>query len=462
MPNTFKGLPALSLRRLRLANKHKRLIRGKSGRAAAAASEDCLENPLRTHHERFVNAALMVLAGFLPVWIVLAHRGVAPTLLAMGLVAATRGEIWRAGFPYFLSKPDRAAPLARAGLFFAAFCLWVSLSGLWAPRPDAPRLALDILLPVLAGGAVIWEISRRPPERAAGLARFLAYVGAAAIALVVFEAATGGFLRTITPPADITPGRTRDMIALGRGATIIMVTLFAALWLFYLHVPRKPLIAMLAIGAVFAALKFDITSNVAGIVLGAAVLWLALKAPQRMLTIVGWAIIAALMLAPFAALIPVEQAIDGLSGRLPVSWLQRLAIWENAGRLAFDCLPFGCGADYSRAVHALGVKVVIPGAPDPLSVMPVHPHNMFLQIWLEFGLPGVALIAASLFYAMRAAKAASLSRVEIAVLAATAASFLVSALVEASLWQLWRLSAPLIAGAFIAAARQKRLGGAAP
>lgn len=421
-----------------------------------------MENPLRTHHERFVNAALMILAGFLPVWIVLAHRGVAPTLLAMGFVAATRGEIWRAGVPYFLSKPARSAPLARAGLLFGLFCLWVALTGLWAPRPDAPRLALDILAPVLAGGAVIWEISRRPPDEAAGLARCLAYAGAAAIALIVFEAATGGFLRTITPPTDLTPGRARDMIALGRGATIVMVTLFAALWLFYLHVPRKSLIAALAAGALFAAVKLDITSNVAGIALGAAVFWLALKSPQRMLTIVGWTIIAALLLAPLAALIPAEQAIAALSGRLPVSWLQRLAIWQNAGRLAIDCLPFGCGAEYSRAVHALGVKIVISGAPLPLSVMPLHPHNMFLQIWLEFGLPGVALIAASLFYAMRAAKAATLSRLEIAVLAATAAGFLVSALVEASLWQLWRLSAPLIAGLFIAAARQKRFAAAVP
>lgn len=419
-----------------------------------------MENPLRTCHERFVDAALLILAGFLPLWIVLAHRGVAPTLLAMGFVAATRGQIWRTGFPYFLSAPGRSAPLARAGLLFLAFCLWAALSGLWAPRPDAPRLALDILTPVLAGGAVIWEMSRRSPAEAAGLARCLAFVGAAAIVLVIFEAATGGFLRTITPPTDLTPGRSRDMIALGRGATIVMVTLFAALWLFFLHVPRKLLVAMLAAGALFAAVKFGIVSNVAGIVLGAAVFWLALRAPQRMLSVVGSTIVAALLLAPLAALIPAEQAIAALAGKLPVSWLQRLAIWENAGHLAIDCLPFGCGAEYSRAVHALGVKIAIPGAPVPLSVMPVHPHNLFLQIWLEFGLPGVALLAASLVYAIRAAKTAALSRVEIALVAATATGFLVSALVEASLWQVWRLSAPLLAGLFIAAARQKRLAAA--
>ena len=413
-------------------------------------------------HERIVTSVLIGLAGLLPVWIVLAHRGVAPTLLAMGLVVATRGDIWRTGIRYFVSKPDWSSPLARAGVFFFAFCLWTGITGLWAPRADAPRLALDILLPVLAGGAVIWEISRRAPERLALFGKCLAYGGAAAIVLIAFEAASSGFLRAVIPPADVLPGRTRDMIALGRGATVVTITVFAALTLFYRYVPSRPAIAVLALAALFAAIRLEIFSNVAGLALGGLVFWAALKAPQITLTILGAVILAALLLAPLAMFIPVELAIAELSGRIPISWLQRLAIWRASGELAVGCLPLGCGADYARAVHALHEKIAIPGAPAPLSVMPVHPHNLFLQIWMEFGLPGFALFGAALVNAVRAARLAPLSRLETAALAASAASFLVSALVEASLWQLWRLSAPLLAGMFIAAARRKRLLGQAP
>jgi O-antigen ligase len=230
----------------------------------------------------------------------------------------------------------------------------------------------------------------------------------------------------------------------------------------YRYVPSRPAIAVLALAALFAAIRFEIFSNVAGLALGGLVFWAALKAPQITLTILGAVILAALLLAPLAMFIPVELAITELSGRIPISWLQRLAIWRASGELAVGCLPLGCGADYARAVHALHEKIAIPGAPAPLSVMPVHPHNLFLQIWMEFGLPGFALFGAALVNAVRAARLAPLSRLETAALAASAASFLVSALVEASLWQLWRLSAPLLAGMFIAAARRKRLLGEAP
>lgn len=408
-------------------------------------------------HERLVTAALIGLSALLPLVVVLAHRGVAPILLAMGLIVATRAEPWRLGVPYFVLRPQWSAPFVRAALFFLAFCVWIVFSGLWSPRSGASRLVFDVLGPALAGGAVIWEISRRPPEATRGLSTCLAWCGAAVIVLIAFEAATSGFLRSITPPEDMTPGRVRDAISVGRGATIVTLTFFGIAVLLYERFRSIAFVGALYAATLFATWKLDITSNFAGALLGGGVFIAALKWPRVTLMSVGGAFLVALALVPLAVFIPADAAIAQLSGHLPVSWLQRLAIWQSAARDAINCLPFGCGADYSRVIAATSEKVIIPGAPKPLNVMPLHPHNLFLQIWIEFGLPGVLLFGASFFNGALALRSAPLSTLEKAAIAASVACLLVSALVEASLWQVWRVAAPIFAGVFIAAARQARL-----
>jgi O-antigen ligase len=166
-------------------------------------------------------------------------------------------------------------------------------------------------------------------------------------------------------------------------------------------------------------------------------------------------IIGALLLSPLAAYIPAERVIEN-GPPLPLSWLQRLFIWRESARAAFDCLPFGCGPDYARAFKEFVPAIIIPGAPGPLPGLPVHPHNLFLQLWLETGLPGVLLFAAFVYCGADALARAPLSAGEKAAAAATAAAMLVSALVEMSLWQVWRLAAPALAGLFIALAVQRR------
>ncbi|HNR76734.1 MAG TPA: hypothetical protein PKM48_06365 [Parvularculaceae bacterium] len=47
--------------------------------------------------------ALSVLASLLPIWIVLAHRGIAPTLIAMGLVVGLQPSLWRRGARFILA-----------------------------------------------------------------------------------------------------------------------------------------------------------------------------------------------------------------------------------------------------------------------------------------------------------------------------------------------------------------------
>lgn len=406
-----------------------------------------------SRRERAAMAALVFCAALFPALVVLAHNGVAVMLLAMGLAAALRAEPWRRGTTKFFLRPDVSDPLTGLVLALAVLSAWIALAGLWAPRGDAPRLAFNVALPLLAGGAVIFDIGRRKAGETRLLARVFAYGAAAAALLLLFEALTGGALRALLPPEDVSYERMRDWKELGRGATVIALVLYPALLLLARLSPnRAPPWAILAAAATAAGL-FGIYANLAGIVLGGLVFALACRRPFATIAAVAAAFLAALLLSPLLMLTPAESLV-GIG--LPLSWEQRLFIWREGARAIFDCMPFGCGPDYARTLRDTVGTVELPGAPAPLSKMPVHPHSLLLQLWLETGVPGVMLFAAAVWSGARALVRAALSPGEKAAVAAAAAAFLVSALVEMSLWQVWRLAAPMLAGVFIALAVKRR------
>ena len=89
-----------------------------------------------------------------------------------------------------------------------------------------------------------------------------------------------------------------------------------------------------------------------------------------------------------------------------------------------------------------------------LPALPIHPHNVFLEIWLELGIPGVILFGAVIVAGTAALLAARLSRWGVAAAAATAVAVFVTAMVETSLWQVWRHGAIVIAVLYVALAER--------
>ena len=95
-----------------------------------------------------------------------------------------------------------------------------------------------------------------------------------------------------------------------------------------------------------------------------------------------------------AALFPLEAATAMLGG-LPDSWVQRLHIWSRAGA-EIAAHPFGGGVEYARAISRPIVPVEINGV--ALNTMPLHPHNLFLHIWMDLGVVGALAMSALLLY----------------------------------------------------------------
>lgn len=380
------------------------------------------------------------------------HRGVAPCVGLMALAVACRRDIWVTGASLMAQTGVFRDPLVLAACAFFLLTVWIAITGLWTPTPGAEWLGLTLASAALAGGALVFEATHASPRRSAALAGGFALMVAAASAALLFEGVSGGYLREITPPTDNSYMRWKDMTSLGRGVTAIAPLVFPAASIIR-RLTGSWLIAFApALALLIAALHFSIFANVAGLVLAGAAFAFAISFPRMGLALTSGLILAALLTAPFAAVaIPADTVLDWKFGELPPSWAQRLVVWREAGSAALqECFPFGCGADYARALSQSGEMIQIPNWPVELQSMPTHPHNVFLQVWLELGIPGVIALFTSIAMGFATLLEARLDRSTVAAICASAAVCFISVMFEASIWQAWRLAVFALA-AFAAA-----------
>jgi O-antigen ligase len=87
-------------------------------------------------------------------------------------------------------------------------------------------------------------------------------------------------------------------------------------------------------------------------------------------------------------------------GRLPDSWRARMEIWDYMSYRIFEHPWLGWGLGTSKALdfrdpHGDLYKFVLAAAP--------HPHNVVTQLWVELGLPGLALGVAFALLTLRQA-----------------------------------------------------------
>lgn len=405
---------------------------------------------IRDKRDRASDVLLLGLMGLLPLVAVFGHRGVAPWLLLAALPAFVRGDFWQSVFGRLFDRPEARDPFFGGFLAVMAFCAYIFASGFWSPHRE-PALAFWVLGPALVGGVVIWLCLQQSVlwARRIGIAYVLAVF--AGCCLLFFEGMTNGLLRDIFPPADQTTNRADDVVSLGRGVTVFTAALFPAAAIIYLITRRFLYIGILFAAALGASASHIIIANLAAVIVGGGAAIAGLLAPRMAIRIAGWTLLALLAVTPLiAAMIPVDLIFERGAGVLPTSWLQRLAVWQSVGARIPEGLPFGFGADFAREWKETAPKIFVPGAEQALSLMPTHPHNLFLQIWLETGLPGVILVGLFIFAGFHLlAKHVTAPLVAAGLLGALGAIY-VSLMVESSLWQVWRFAAIALAGMGVA------------
>ena len=172
-----------------------------------------------------------------------------------------------------------------------------------------------------------------------------------------------------------------------------MAALFAlsiwpvALWL---KTKGKPILSALCVIG-FLGLSFFLTnrSSLLGMLVGSCVLFFALY--QAVLA--RWALVLMIglgcfFIVPISTLLPLVP--QEITGHLFDSALARIKIWTFTSQHILEEPVLGHGIDASKGLATNagdGQDFFQPG----ISVVSHHPHNIFLQIWLDFGMIGALL-----------------------------------------------------------------------
>ncbi len=127
-----------------------------------------------------------------------------------------------------------------------------------------------------------------------------------------------------------------------------------------------------------------------GLPIALLVFILAYKMPRLMTNLVFGGMSFILLLAPwFYQLLPkLVAAIPFLNTRKIII---RVEIWDAVAKMVVESPIFGYGIDSARYLHHVEVESVYV---DRFAV--IHPHNMVLQLWLDLGFIGVAIVFALL------------------------------------------------------------------
>ena len=379
-------------------------------------------------HSGLPLAIALVAAPFVAV---LQSKAMAP--LALIPMAVTLGLGWRAGWRP--SLPQGAVMLL--GLLLMG---WGTITALWAPEPGrAALLALTLVgMMLLAYGAA----------GAAQGARLMPWIGfglAFGLAAAFADWQSGNALRAaVRGLKDVPPAL---MFGLKPAASLMALLLPMA---FALPWPWFARAALLVLGAgVLISLPGE-TARLATIA-GLATALLSLAAPRLVPRLVGAGVAVLILLMPIlVAFVPQIP-----SANLPPSAVHRLVIWDFAAQRIAEKPLTGWGLEASRAMPGgqaqpdaatldrLNIKAPAQRqflALPHVGVMPLHPHNGALQLWLELGGMG-ALIGAALMLAL--GYAASRSAVP-AVGAGMLASAAVTGMLSFGLWQAWWVASLLL------------------
>ncbi|MEL7027927.1 MAG: O-antigen ligase family protein [Pseudomonadota bacterium] len=377
-------------------------------------------------------AVLVLVYAALPLIATFAHRGLAPLMAIAVFAAPGPREVCRRLTPARVDTPFGFIFIGLAGL-----AAWTALAALWSPAANETDEAWGVPLAFIVGLAALtgWQgapsATNRDVSRAA-----LAGVAASAVLLAV-EGLSGGALRSVLSPQ---PRADLNLVSLGRGATILVLLLWPALVLARLRFGDwRASLALAGLTAV-AVVTLGLQSNMAALLLGGAAFLGGLARPKLAVTLAFAGLGAALWASPLIALAIPSDVASGPLAEAPLTWLQRLVAWSTAGREIAAHPLFGGGLEAARHLAGERELTAFPGHGVAENVMPLHPHNVFLHLWMELGLVGAAAASLALAGLARLAVRSADAPFAGAAIAGAAAAFLAYAVTDWSMWQIWRIA----------------------
>ncbi len=350
------------------------------------------------------------------------------------LVAPANRRLSVAGVPGFVAA------------ILGALAVWALVTMIWAPMPMRSLglwsrvLALAAAGLYLAGCAVRFDAgSRETFSTTIGLS------GIGFVAIFLIELATGGVLSgfAITAWNQVTPWESPQRYH-GAFLTSASAALTVFVWPSALALARRTSMGWAGVLLFLASLAI-MGQNMAGAKIAFVAAGIAGAMMWRWPRLTGIAILAGLVAANFALFLLVyvmgspglvEWLAEALElGALPLPWQERIYIIDfTLGKVAEQPL-FGWGFDASRSISA-GIVGPFHGN----SAIPLHPHSLWLQIWLELGLVGVVLVLALVGVLVNRISMSRASPMVAATAIATVVGYLAVGNISFGAWQNWWLA----------------------
>ncbi len=408
-----------------------KLQQSRSGGAGMAARDaprcDGLDNGLPPSARFCAFLASFSLGAVLPILMVVANKSAPATLGAAALFAnlavilAGRRQALKERYRGLLASPEAGVVLAVVVLLVASFA--------WTVDPAMTARGLVEGLPELAfalAAAAAWPLVARRAD-----VRWLLVGLLGAVALIAFENRTGMSLhalvgargeawdlkRSAIPPALLLWPAVAYCVA--RGQRLIAVGLFAAA----------------VVGVAFSH------SGAPGLALVAAAssYVLARFAPRLAIGLFGVVFAALILISPWTGSVASRILPASVENALSEEHAaHRVRIWTAFESRVRDRPILGHGFDASFKVAGAPRPSGIPPAPDNEAMVDNHPHDVFLQVWVELGLlGGIATAGVAAFVLSRLA---GLGRDAMPSRLALLASVIAIGLVGLSAWQPWWLA----------------------
>jgi O-antigen ligase len=253
-------------------------------------------------------------------------------------------------------------------------------------------------------------------------------------------------------------------LAYGRAAALHAI-LFASILVGVLRLGRPWLAVGYALIAAVAILETSSLSAKAAFAASLLGLVLVFVLPR-----LRWAGLAFLSLAvialPVMFPVPLDPEATCWLANHKRSALHRLGIWSFVAEHIKERPAIGWGLDAARRLPGGSAQVTIRHCdaaerPDGVAlssqILPLHPHNAILQVWLELGGVGIALGFGPLILLIWRAfrMPAWRTRLAQAMIAGSVAAAVSVGLVSFGIWQEWFVSGLFIVGAFIVLAARK-------
>lgn len=325
--------------------------------------------------------AALILLGAAPVVGVAAYRAL-PLLCGLALALLAASGDWRQAPTRLRMSGDRLW-----GQSLALLLLVAALSLGWSVRPGPAAVNLAVVILFCALGALAW--ASRPTLRPADLGLAIGIGMVPAAVLILYEMHTAMQLH-------VAFGGTSVPSKMNQAAVLMALWIWPALRLLQDRSGRGVAIALLLIAGAGILGSHSETARLAFRVslLAFALNWLGWRSLPLLLgvALALFMLVQPWLMAALHSFMPQAVLETFKSGHAA----ERLVIWTSFSH-AVGLWPFaGVGFDGSGLI-GFGPRLML--FPEALwtGIRDSHPHNMFLQVWVELGLLGALPLALFLY-----------------------------------------------------------------